>query len=230
MSVFGYNLGKLNTSGSAANRPLNTKADKELMMSTSNYTSKSDKKQNNICECCKQERGIRQSFYGWKLCHDCFDFLTQFTSGSMPHDKGIPLRVPEAKIYLNMNDQTWLMFDELDSSRCVYGVYFLQMGSSSMVKIGITRGSVQTRINGIANANPFTLKLIGFIPANRAMPLKSMERRLHQRFWYLRRVREWFELDEVLSDYIQTKCQPTLDEKTKVRSNIELDLSSWGFD
>jgi hypothetical protein len=38
MTILRYNSGHINTSGSAANRPLNTKADKELMMSTPDYT------------------------------------------------------------------------------------------------------------------------------------------------------------------------------------------------
>lgn len=75
-------------------------------------------------------------------------------------------------------------------------IYFVQTEDNQFVKIGYA-GDVSKRLAGLQTSSPQTLKLIGTQPGDH-----GLERRLHERFGYLRTRGEWFATSTDLLEYI----------------------------
>jgi len=74
-------------------------------------------------------------------------------------------------------------------------VYFAR--SSDYVKIGFTRGSVQSRVRAIHYASPSNVELLGSIPGS-----NWLERALHFQFRHLRVKGEWFQFAEDIQHFL----------------------------
>lgn len=82
-------------------------------------------------------------------------------------------------------------------------VYFVLDETCGLVKIGCTRGSIQSKLSGIATYNPHPLRLMGFFEA---VNMKREEAWVHRRFSSLRVHREWFRVSSVLEAFIVSMC------------------------
>lgn len=74
-------------------------------------------------------------------------------------------------------------------------LYFL--AGAGLIKIGISNG-LTSRIRSIRNSSPVPLELIATWPAT-----SFEERRLHRKFWKLRRHGEWFEDEGSIRAHIE---------------------------
>lgn len=81
---------------------------------------------------------------------------------------------------------------------CSSGVYFIQCGDGGPIKIGIAK-AVNERLADLQVANPYELRLLGYVPTDDA---EALEGRLHGQFYQLRIRGEWFRPEAVLLDFI----------------------------
>lgn len=80
-------------------------------------------------------------------------------------------------------------------------IYFIQQGDSDLVKIGFT-SNIQRRFRELQTASPYPLLLLGLMPGS-----KEVEKQIHGTFEHLRQKREWFKLNQELSNYISKYCE-----------------------
>ncbi len=72
------------------------------------------------------------------------------------------------------------------------------IGCGEFVKIGYTRGHVETRLNDMAVGCPMQLTLLGQIPGS-----LKLERTLHKLFHLYRHRGEWFRNEGSLAEFVQ---------------------------
>ncbi len=103
-------------------------------------------------------------------------------------------------------------------------LYFVQQGKSGPIKIGITRGSMQTRLGDLQVGNPCTLRCLATMDGG-----DSLENLLHMKFHTLHLRGEWFRPKKPLIEFIRqngTSYKPKATKTTKYFLE-EAKESSW---
>lgn len=76
-------------------------------------------------------------------------------------------------------------------------VYFIN-DRCGHIKIGVTTGIIQQRLDSLQTANALPLQLVGYFKLHDLDTAKELERKLHIRFSRYRLFGEWFSIKPVL--------------------------------
>ena len=95
-------------------------------------------------------------------------------------------------------------------------VYFIQSGEEGPIKIGTTSEDIKKRVAGLQTGNPYKLKILKVISGGR-----ELEQEIHERFFDIRMMGEWFYPSQLLLDYIENGSEIISKQQESLRRYLE---------